>query len=621
MKPNAGDALSSLLPQPRKFSRIPGFFAALSDLSVSQGVERRVESAVKRWLDKLPRTATSDTPCSVQIAVEPSAIVRPDGYRLTVQSNRVELVGQSQAACFWGIQTLQQLTDLDSGQIPCCGIEDWSDYATRGLLHDVSRGKVPTFDTLKRLADRLASWKINQLQLYIEHAFTFSFDPEICGPDEGLTPDEIRELDRYCRDRFIDLVPAVATLGHMGRILSLSKYRHLAEIEPDKSWSELNWAERARGFTLDIANPESRDLVQKIWTEILAAFSSPIVNICGDEPWDLGKGKNKERFANGRGEQAYVDQICWTHGLCAAHGRRVQVWSDVVKNHPDLLHQLPRDLTILHWGYDDRADYQASGKFVESGLPTVCCPGTSGWKRMLNAMNLAERNIQTFARVGKEHGVVGILNTDWGDHGHFNALACSWHGIALGGALGWNVEHPTGAEFDRILARHLFSAEDETIIADLRESARVADKVETWRLMWMPVRQVADDPSLPSTDLAVRSAAAAGDALGGLEELDAEGIMPDDIAELSLACRAMEFFAEKVAAAQEIRREAGALSMPGRSRGMRRRPEEIAESVDDFAHDYAAAWKRRNKLSGLWDILTALASVASEFRFSFSRRQ
>ena len=81
------------------------------------------------------------------------------------------------------------------------------------LLHDVTRGKVATLATLKLLVDRLSQLKANQLQLYIEYAFVFSFDEEICGADEGLTPDEVRELGAYCQERFIDLVPAVASPG------------------------------------------------------------------------------------------------------------------------------------------------------------------------------------------------------------------------------------------------------------------------------------------------------------------------------------------------------------------------------------------------------------------------
>ena len=56
------------------------------------------------------------------------------------------------------------------------------------------------------------------------HAET-SLLQSIVAYELGLTPDEVRDLDGYCRDRFIDLVPALATFGHMGRILSMNRPR------------------------------------------------------------------------------------------------------------------------------------------------------------------------------------------------------------------------------------------------------------------------------------------------------------------------------------------------------------------------------------------------------------
>ena len=57
---------------------------------------------------------------------------------------------------------------------PACRIEDWPDFAVRGVMLDVSRDRVPTMQTLRDLVDRLAGWKINQLQLYMEHTFAYA---------------------------------------------------------------------------------------------------------------------------------------------------------------------------------------------------------------------------------------------------------------------------------------------------------------------------------------------------------------------------------------------------------------------------------------------------------------
>jgi hypothetical protein len=610
MTPARGSFRSMLLPLPKKIREDTGVCRVFREDRLGVHVDDpRVEQAARRWQSRCPERSTPrEASTTVRIAVDQAQVGHRHGYRLTVRTDGIELLGGSAAGCFYGLQTLTQLTDFSAGEVPCCVIDDRPDFATRGLLHDVTRGKVPTLDTLKTLADRLAAVKVNQLQLYIEHAFTFAFDPDICGPADGLTPDEIRQLDAYCKDRFIDLVPAVATLGHMGRILSMPRYRHLAEIEPTQSWAEMTWLERARGFTLDIINPESHALVERISSEILDAFSSPVVNICGDEPWDLGKGKNREHLATSAPGGPYIDHILRTHALCAARGRRTQVWSDVVRNHPGLLHRLPKDLTVLHWGYDDRADYDGTRAFTNAGLDTMVCPGTSGWKRIINAMGLAERNIAAFAAAGRKHGATGLLNTDWGDHGHFNPLACSWHGIALGAARAWNADHPIGPQFDRCFARTVLGLDDVDLIADLRRTSAIADRCETWRLLWQPFQQVSDDPTLPRLGQAEQAFDAAQIALTRLRSVHASsGDQSRDLRELTLACEFAALFAEKVRHARASQARAAGFSprdLPASGHW--------SERLSHAARDYAQSWNARNKPSGLPDILNALAAVADD---------
>ena len=569
--------------------------------------------------------ATRSSP--IRIAVDPVAVENADGYRLTIRVDGIDLIGGSPAGCFHGLQTLIQLTHAHSPDLPGCTVIDHPDFSTRGLLHDVTRGKVPTVATLKRLVDRLVSLKANQLQLYIEHAFVFTFDPEICDDTEGLTPDEVRELDDYCRERFINLVPALATFGHMGYVLSMPKYRHLAEVEATKSWREMTWLQRARGLTLDGTNPEAQRLVEHMWSDVLDAFSSPIVNICGDEPWDLGKRRDSECSEDDAAGQAYVDQILRTHAFVTARSRRSQLWGDVIgktlrdpkplggPDHPNLVGCLPRDVTVLHWGYDDRTDYDDTAAFVEARLPTFVCPGTSGWKRILNAMGTAERNIATFARAGRRHGATGLINTDWGDHGHFNLLACSWHGIALGTCLAWRADHPTGTDFDERFAKTVLGVDDAQGVRLLREASALADDCETWRLLWMPLDAVRGDPSLPMLEEAAASARAAqafrrwcAKAIGDAPD------DPQDLIELDTACRFAELFAEKVALAHRI--NDGAVSATGSTASRQETSDrcDLAARLRQAARVYAGCWRTRNKPSGLEDILRALECAATDLR-------
>ena len=51
-------------------------------------------------------------------------------------------------------------------KLPCLKIRDWPDFARRGVMLDISRGRVPKLETLLDLAEKLADFKINELQLY-----------------------------------------------------------------------------------------------------------------------------------------------------------------------------------------------------------------------------------------------------------------------------------------------------------------------------------------------------------------------------------------------------------------------------------------------------------------------
>ncbi len=597
----SGNAALNLFPCPKFIRRQTGtcLLAGTSPLE-SRVHDPRIERALLQWRTALP-SACAGVP--IRVIVDRSLLSHVDGYQLTITPGAVTLVGGSPSGCFHGLQTLTQLAQLAAGRarLPCVAITDEPSFATRGLLHDVSRGKVPTLATLKGIVDRLAQLKANQLQLYIEHAFVFEFDPEICGPEDGLTPDEVRELDHYCCDRFIDLVPAVGTPGHMGRILSIPKYRHLAEIEATKPWLTMTWPERARGFTLDCMNPEAHALVQRMWSDVLDAFSSPAVNICGDEPWDLGKGKNREAFTTTGSGVAYVEHLRRIQRFCSTRGRSVMFWSDVLRNYPQLLDEELRKGTVLHWGYDNRADYEATGLFTKTGMKTFVCPGTSGWKRILNAMDLAELNIATFAAAGKRHGAAGLLNTDWGDHGHFNALACSWHGIALGTALAWDADHATGSAFDANFARGFCGLSDSEGLRLLRLTSRHAAQCETWRLFWMPLAEVAKDPSLP--DLPTRSEST------HYADLAAQWWRQQnqDSAELALACRFSALCDEKLRFAHALR------DSPIEPLAIH----DWAAGVEAAGRQFAELWQARNKPSGLQDILTALAAAIEDVRIAW----
>jgi hypothetical protein len=153
-----------------------------------------------------------------------------EAYRLRVGTKGVEIFSGGDAGAYYALQTLRELVTIHGGRLPACAIEDGPDFPRRGVYHDCSRGKVPTLETLKALVERLARWKINELQLYVENVFRFKRHADIGRGYSPFTAEEILDLQEHCRKHHVRLVGSLATLGHMEKILSLPAYRTLAEL-------------------------------------------------------------------------------------------------------------------------------------------------------------------------------------------------------------------------------------------------------------------------------------------------------------------------------------------------------------------------------------------------------
>ena len=382
--------------------------------------------------------------------VDPAAPgIGAEGYRLVVTPERVVIEARDPAGLFYGRATLTQLVRLQqsAGRIPALAIEDAPDFAERGVMLDVSRDKVPTMETLYRLVDELASFKINRLQLYLEHTFAYRAHPLVWADASPLTGGEIEALDAYCRERFIELVPNQNSFGHMERWLKHPEYAHLAECDPPV------------GDTMSLCpiDPRAILFLAGLYDDLLPQFTSRSFNVGCDETVDLGKGRSREAVERFGRARVYLDFVRQIHGLVSERGRRMQFWGDIVFEHPEMIPELPKDVLGLLWGYEADHPFDAQGaKFAESGIDYYVCPGTSAWLSLTGRTTNALANLEAAARSGLAHGASGMLITDWGDFGHWQPLPASYLGLAYGAAVAWC--HDTNRDLDvaRALDAHVF---------------------------------------------------------------------------------------------------------------------------------------------------------------------
>lgn len=367
--------------------------------------------------------------------------------------------GNGPLAVHYAAQTLRQVARLQGVIWPAAAIFDWPALPFRGVMLDVARGKVPTLATLEALVDEMSLYKLNVLQLYTEHTFRFSHHPRIGADSGSLTGDDILALDAYARERQVELIPNLQSFGHCAHLLALPEYAHLAES--------------GAGWSLCPQDEGTYALLDDLYGDMLPAFSSPRFNVGCDETYDLGKGRSAAAVAERGTGRVYLEHLLRLHDLGAKHGRRVQIWGDILLHYPELVSELPEDVTLLDWHYEAEDDYPSVRIFQASGRDYWVCPGTSSWNTLFPRIENANANIRTLARLAVAHGASGLLNTDWGDHGHYQPLGGSWYGYLYGAEQAWTGGASEDADFDARFGALFFGAPGGAVVGAIRDLGRL----------------------------------------------------------------------------------------------------------------------------------------------------
>jgi len=422
-------------------------------------IERHLKEMVGRWggffAGGLGLAASRPARGGVFLEVRRDGACEGESYRLTCAADGVRLSAGSAAGAFYGLQTLDQLVGQFGARLPSLDINDRPDFPSRGVMLDISRCKVPTMHTLRLVVDRLAALKINHLELYTEHTFAFSNHQVVWHDASPLTHGDVLDLDAYCRERFVELVPNFNSFGHFERWLRHPEYKALAEA-PDG----FEYPRGGRAHSGSVLYPDGRSLalIAELYAEFLPLFGSRLFNVGCDETWELGKGRSARRCERRGKTRVYLDFLLRIHRLVRRHERSMMFWGDIILRQPELIRALPRDIVALNWGYEAAHPFlKESAGFARAKVPFYVCPGTSSWGSITGRTTNCLANLANAAQAGLRNGAVGYLNTDWGDGGHHQYLPVSWLGIAAGAAYSWsfkaNRETDVARAIDRLIYR------------------------------------------------------------------------------------------------------------------------------------------------------------------------
>ncbi|HKC50387.1 MAG TPA: glycoside hydrolase family 20 zincin-like fold domain-containing protein, partial [Myxococcota bacterium] len=377
-----------LLPRPRELAFESGVCALGRAPSISQSGAR--DALTARAEERL-----AGLRARVELRVDEALSLPAEGFELVIDHAGIEIAARDSRGLNWGAGALLQIALQRDPTLPCLRIRDWPELAERGYMLDVSRDRVPTMATVAEIVDLLEGLRVNQLQLYTEHTFAYRDHADVWRDASPFTPEEIRTIDGWCAARGIELVPNQNGFGHMERWLKHARYAPLAELGEGSA---------GPGTTL-APTPDSVAFVRSLYAELLPNFRSRKLNIGCDEPFELGRGRSRQRCLDEGKGRVYLDHLLQLIRPLQAEGRTVQFWGDIIGQHPELIPELPRErLVALAWGYEAPlelgeipaqivtalanagADVEAlrgfavqAQRYGAAGVPFSVCPGTSSW--------------------------------------------------------------------------------------------------------------------------------------------------------------------------------------------------------------------------------------------------
>ncbi|KAK9298691.1 hypothetical protein QLX08_008058 [Tetragonisca angustula] len=426
------DGIYSLLwPQPKTIVELKNFstpFIVRKELFISiiQGSE-----SVHRILDvwDISRTHLLELGCDVKIGeVHPSSgkllndnriecIVNkklfntPEGYQLHISQNTIKIGAGSLAGLHYAVCTFVQILRLNKShskseacEIVPVFIKDEPRFTHRGILLDISpRGRIPTLEYLLHMIDLWSSFKISYLHLYSR--LTPNCDWQLC-----YSKSEMVTLDRYCRDRHLDLVPTLDVDSNVGQHY-LSQmwpiFQELLAIFPSLSYVHVgprlaNLLVQADNFDMNLSVNET---IETDMSEVFKSYS------CLQELW---------------------------HTLNLSSNTTLLLCSNSLHSKAEF-HNIPSNIIFVEYGF--QADYDFSEwteTFRIAGGNVLPSSGTASYNSLAGCPASTYVNTKNAIKTSLEQDSVGIVIAHWSGSHHLTPHPFAWIGYLIAAGLAWN---------------------------------------------------------------------------------------------------------------------------------------------------------------------------------------
>lgn len=377
-----------------------------------------------------------------------TAVTQPEGYVLHAAPRGIIVAGADPAGTFYGVQTLRQLLRRGRGtSIPAVTIRDWPDHRIRAV-HLLLDGASDPFHV--DLIDRvLAPNKINTIVAEAQYVQWESGRPFWTPDGRGATKAQVGRLVAAAREHHIQVIPLIATLGHSEWVFAGLRDPALCAQMAYTPIAGAVTCDRSRGVFPAVYDPDRRFTAGGRTATLNEALILPVLREAVElfRPRFLHLGHDEVRGPSGlRYDMAlYLRDIITLSGALRAVNVRPMVWGDVLwerraeaQADPQMA-DLPRDLVVVPWKYEDVRDYPEAAHFKRLGFDVL---GATWWRL---------HNTYHFSRAVRAAEGLGMIRTTW--TGHFQnraALTRAYRQLytyLTAAAYFWNADAPGPERF------------------------------------------------------------------------------------------------------------------------------------------------------------------------------
>ena len=330
----------------------------------------------------------SDADIAIVVGGKASKKIATEGYSLTVNPKRIDVVASSEQGAFYAIQTLLQMTQMgELRTIDCCTVADEPRFPYRGLHFDVSRHFFSKEFLIKQI-DAMALLKLNRMHLHLtdgagwrlqidryprltsfaawrpaktwqewakcETKYCDQNDPNAHGG--FYTKDDIREVLAYAASRHITVIPEIEMPGHSEEAVA--------------AYPEVSCDGTGKGGDFCPGKEATFQFLENILSEVIDLFPSHYIHIGGDE---AGKGawktcpdcqrRMKEEGLKSLDElQSYL--IRRIEKFVNSKGRDIIGWDEILEG------GLAPNATVMSW-----RGTSGGIKAIKAGHDVVMTPG------------------------------------------------------------------------------------------------------------------------------------------------------------------------------------------------------------------------------------------------------